>query len=619
MAKQLVNPFERHIEKLVLALAALVLIGVLIKFVFSSPNKLQLGNEPATPGNVDARLAQKANDILERIRNAKPQVTPHDSRLDEFVASLAPIKSDGLPSAVALGPPVPIVDAPDVASGRATLVPIPAPPKPKVVHGRNTLLVSNPQTGDVRTPVDWVMLAIPFDVKGQSERQRRVWGATKADVIFATPEVQRRSQNADGSWSEGDWKTITTWPSLKMPPPPAIRLMEDRGKPIANKDDQKNADRYQEEIVLPQVQLAALRPMPPTFTKDESPWKFPIVTSYEDVVKQDQEFLFPADPSAAVEDRYGLKPTDSGKAKPEPKSPAQALSQEFDDAKAQMELGRKTWSANEVLRAYNRALEITVNKDAPADLKAKAQKLMKEAETLAEDIRRRPAGGQPQPGGDSKGPVKRDKLPIQDIWAYDAAAGSIVNGETYQYRMRVRVLNRLAGYPESFANPTDAAEVIVAGEWSEPTDPIRIPPASWYFVTREDKARREVHVEFFRWYDGVWIKTKSSVNFREGDVLTHQELVAVPSLDNRSEVARTTVDFGEDLVLLDIDFSRPLRERKAGSSTAGVKFAAQATPATAAVFVDGKDGLHERIVAVDKDNPQKKKITIWNPGKQAAP
>jgi hypothetical protein len=246
MAKQLVNPFERHVEKLVLAIAGLLLIGVMLKFVFSSPNKIPLGSEPVTPGVVDARLALKANEILERIRNAKPQAVEHDPKFDEFVASLEPIKAVELPLAAALAPEVPMVDAGDVGKGDAQLVAIPASPKPVFTSGRNTLEAADPQGGGVvRTPVDWVMLAIPFGVKAQSDLQKRAWGATLADVIFATPEIQRRTRKSDGTWSDGDWQTISCWPSHKMRNPPAIRLSQSGSDVVANKDDLREVAKYQ--------------------------------------------------------------------------------------------------------------------------------------------------------------------------------------------------------------------------------------------------------------------------------------------------------------------------------------------------------------------------------------
>ncbi len=616
MAKQLVNPFERHIEKLVLAIAGLLLIGVMVKFVFSSPNVVQLGQETAMPGTIDGRLAQKANEILERIRSAKPPAIEHDPKFDDFVASIAPLEVKGLRVATAIGPEVPIVDEPGVATGRATLVVIPPAPKPVYTMGRNTLVSANAAGGD--TAVDWVMLAIPFDVKGMSELQRRAWGATQSDVIFATPEVQRRMRHSDGSWSDGDWETIANSPSYKMPNPPTIRLMDEGGKIVANKDDLRAVQRFQEEMADPRVQLAILRPLPPTFAAGEQPWKFPLITTYENVVKQDQQFLTPNNPSAPVEDRYGIGVA-AGKAKPEPKTASQVITQELDDARAQMESGRTLWSKNEVTLAYNRAIEVTSSKEATPEQKAKAQKLMKEAEQLIVDIQHNPKGFKAGkgPAGLAEAPKKREQSPQQDIWGYDAGVGSITNGETYQYRMRARVLNRLAGVPESFADPKDAQVVIVAGDWSEPTDPIHIPEDSWYFVTRDDKNKREVFVEFFRWYEGVWVKSKAE-NFVEGEVLEHQERTPVPGKEDRSVAETPTVPYGEDLILLDIEFSRPLRERKSGSGKEGVKFAAQPTPETAAVFVDSKGRLHERVVVVDKENTQKRKIEVWSPSKKAS-
>ncbi len=621
MAKQLVNPFERHVEKLVLAIAGLLLIVVMVKFVFSSPNKVLLGTEPATPSVVDARLNQKANDILNFLKDRKPSVVEHDPKFDDFVRNIAPIKANTLPLASALGPDMPIVDASGVKMGDAILVAIPPAPKPVYTLGRNTLITSNPQSGETRTPLDWVMLAIPFDVKGQSDLQRRAWGATQADVIFATPEIQRRMRKSDASWSENDWQTITTSPSYKMPNPPTVRLAESGGKVVTNKDDQRAVAKYQEDMADPRVQLAILRPFPPTFAGNEQAWKFPPVTTYEDVVKQDQEFLTPTNPSAPIEDRYGGSPTDTGKPKPEPKTATQALSQELDDARAQLEAGRKLWSKNDVTLAFNRAIEIANSKEATSDQKTKAQKLMKEAEQQIVDIQHNPNGppgpsrGGPK-GGAPEAPKVREKSPKQDVWAYDAAPGSIVNGETYQYRMRARVLNRLAGVPESFKKPEDAQVMVVAGEWSEPTLPIHIAEDSWFFVTREDKNKREVFVEFFQWYEGIWVKSKAK-NFTEGEVLDFQDRVPVPGEDPTVAVTPTVL-FGEDLTLLDIDFSRPMRERKSGNTATGVKFATQPTSATAAVFVDGLGGLHERVVAIDKENPLKKEIAkvLWSPPKK---
>lgn len=611
MAKQLVNPIERHVEKLVLGIAGLLLIGVLMKFVFTSPNKVALGGAEVTPGSIDAHLGQKAKEVLARMRNAPAQAESHEPKFEEFARQLSPVKGLELPLASVFAPEIPMVDDPDVIKGRAQLVAIPAPPKPVYTMGRNTLI-----QGDKRIPVDWVHLAIPFDVKGVSELQRKAWGATLSDVIFATPEVERRMRRADGRWSDEDWRKVECSPAFKMPPAPSVRLEQTSGGVVANKADLKAVEDYLKDLQDPRNQIGILRPMPPNFSRDETPWKPPLISGYDALVMQDQEFLTPNNPTAPVEDRYGASVSDAGKARPEPKSPAQLLSHELDDARAQLEKARQIWSKNDAVLAYNRALAVSEDKEAGADLKTKAQRMMREAELLIVDIERNPTPRRTT--GPTTTEVKvRPKSDVQTVWAIDAAPDSIVNGETYQYRMRPRVMNRLAGVPESFSNPLDAQVLIVAGEWSQPTDPIFVPPDSLFFVTRDDRSRREIYVEFFRWYDGVWVKSKAA-NFGEGQELTFEERVPVPKIGNPSEAETPMVYFGEDLTLLDIEFSRPLRERKSGTTREGVRFASQAEPTTAAVFVDKQGRLRERVVTVDKEDPTKKSIKIYTPTRRAS-
>ncbi|MCH7632724.1 MAG: hypothetical protein IIB59_05885, partial [Planctomycetes bacterium] len=64
MAKQLVNPLERHVEKAVVGLAALLLLGVIARYLVTTPNQIELGGETVTPRTIDAKVAQKAREAL---------------------------------------------------------------------------------------------------------------------------------------------------------------------------------------------------------------------------------------------------------------------------------------------------------------------------------------------------------------------------------------------------------------------------------------------------------------------------------------------------------------------------------------------------------------------------
>ena len=620
MAKQLVNPIERHVEKIVLVITGVLLIAVVVGYVFTSPNKIPLGSEPVTPGGIDARLVLKANEVLDRIKNARPQARPHDPLYADFAAALGPGEGGPLPLAVALSPAVPLIDSPEGVAGRATLVKVRGPEKPAYTLGRNTLLVKDPQGNEIRQPTDWVTISVKIDVRAQSELQRKAWGATKANVIFVPPEVERRMRRPDGSWSDDDWRPITCWPALTLPAPPNLRMLADGDKTVVSTDDQRTFEKYDADLSEPPVQLATIRPLPPAIVDDGHRWRFPLITSYEDVLREDDEFLHAKDvPLANPDDRYGLKSVEPAKpVKPGPQTQAEILNRQFEDARGLLESARKTRDKNQATTAYNEATTIVNSREAPPDLKEKASRLQKEADQLVQDIARetvfgKKPGQQPEAKTDSTKPV-REKLPHQQTWAHDWAANSVVNGATYQYRIRIRTLNRLAGYPESFQNPQDAGVIFIAGEWSEPTDPITIPQASLFFVTRDDVKRREIGVEFYRWYDGVWI-TSRAAKFNEGNKLAYQTRVAVPGIPDRNEVQNALVDFAVDATLLSIDFARSHRERKAGTGAEGVKFGPVAT-GTSAVFVDSNGQLSERVVALDKAHPAKKKVEIYTPPKR---
>lgn len=614
MAKQLVNPIERHVEKAVLGIAGLLLIGVVVKYVFTSPNKTKLGQEFVTPGAIDAKLAQKANEIRQRIFDTRPQEVTHDPLYDDFRTALSSLKGDALPLAVALGPPVPLIDSPEAVAGRATLVKVQRPDKPAYSFGRNTMLVKDAQGNEVRRPADWVTISVMLDVKAQSDLQRKTWGATKADVIFAPPDVQRRMRRADGSWSDEDWQEVI------VPPPPEVRKMQEgAAKASASKDYQKAFEADEAAMLEPQVQLAILRPLPPKMVSDEHPWRFPIITVYEDVLKQDDEYLHPKDlPLASPDDRYGLKSVESTKGAKPIKTLTDPLAQDLENTKKLLEEARKTRSKNDATIAFNQAQSINNNIQAPADVRERAGLLMKEADLLIQDIAHNaapPVQVNP-PGPQTAAKPLRIRLPNQQIWVLDWAAGDIINGETYQYRIRIRVLNRLAAFPDSFEDPKNAAVIFIAGEWSEPTDPIKIPDASLFFVTRDDAKRREIGVEFFRWYDGVWI-TSGAAKFNEGEKLSYETRTKVPRLDDRTAADTPLVSFSADMTLIDIDFAKSNRERKAGTVATGVKFG-QATTTTSAVFVDSAGRLVERVVSIDKAHPAKRKAAaeIWVPQKK---
>jgi hypothetical protein len=619
MAKQLVNPIERHVEKAVLGLAGLALVAIIARFVITSPNQLELGGERATPNTIDQRVGQKTADVLARLRAAQPQPQVVEPLYDEFDAALKPIDKPPLALAVTLAPEVPIVDKGIVFGGQATLVRPKAPTKPVVSHGRGTL-VTLTAAGDTRfVPSDWASVSAIFDTKAFLEVQKREYAPKGEDLVFAPPQLQRRQLRPDGSWSDGDWKDVTPSPAVKLPKEPVVVLTDEGGgKLTVDKDLLKAIESFRVDLAKPEMQLEVIRPLPPAMHLPTR-WAVPAIGPHRELLKMDDEFLRPNDPpSTDPDDRYGLSVAPVAKQTPKQLTPEQTRAESMKEAQKLMESAKQNDSVNEAIRAANLMAEIITDREASAADKERAQKIRDDAEQIERDIRRRAVTGitkQPAPGtaATSVKPA-REKLPAQQLWAHDAAPGSIENGAVYQYRMRFRVFNALAGGPTKFSNPADAAVVFVESEWSPPSDPVHIEPASLFFVTSDDAKDQEISAEFYQWYFGVWLKPERRVKAGIGDLLRDKQRVPAPDINDDTKMDRPEIEFAADATVVDIDFDRPLRERKQGTTPKGVRFAAPAA-STSVVFMDSQGRLEERFMLLDKVNPQKREAESrkWTP------
>lgn len=620
MAKQLVNPIERHLEKAVLGLTGLALVAVIALYLVTSPNQIELGQEKVSPSTIDGKVAQKAADIVGKLRAAPLKTSIPQSLFEDFAGSLAPLGHTPLPMAVAIGPEVPIVDVAGRASGQVELVKVNRPDKPTVSHGRGTIVVAGAGGLLQHVPVDWVTVSALFAVKAQSELQSLEYGATRDEVVFAPPDIQRRQRLPNGSWSHEGWTDVKAWPSPPVPPAPVITMFDEGGKSVVDKEQLKKIDEFYSKLQHPKMQLDILRPMPPTMAPPTR-WALPVITTYREVMNQDDEYLFPNEPpSTDPFDRYGLSGETSKRQETVAVlTPAEKIARNLQDGQKLLESARQNQSENDAIRAYNLGHDVATERAASAADKAKAEKLKADATQAINDIKRWIAmggGAIPPPAGQPAGqPVKkRERLPVQQIWAHDAAVDSIRNGETYQYRIRFRIYNRLAGAPDKFKKPELAATVYIAGDWSEPSDPVVIEPATKFFVTSDNRKDEEISVEFYQWFGGVWVKPTRRIKATVGETIRDRQRTPAPAIDDPEVVDYPEVDFLADATIVDIDFDRALRERKAGTTPKGVKFGAP-SPSGSVVFVDSQGRLHERLVSLDKVHPEKREMELrkYNP------
>jgi hypothetical protein len=613
MAKQLVNPIERHAEKAVVAITALLLLGAVAKYVISTPNRMDLGGTSVTPTSIDGAVAQAAAAARDRIRNARADEPVPEPLFDEFITLLDPYGgaklSLTLARVVPLGPEVPTIDPPEdvgVVSQLPRVVPFRAA---GVSHGRTTFKLES--TSGVRhLPTNWVTVSAVFDVKGQMNELTQKYGVLNKQVQLGMPEVERREQRPDGSWSDDDWRPIAAWRPIERIPlreAPPIVLAESGDSVVVSQNSRTDFTKFVEFISPLPYQREIIRPLvPPQVNGDV--WSFPILTDRRDVLLQDDYMQF-ADKPAALEpmDIYGTAPSAQPIAKVE-LSRAEQIQQSFKEAEALVESAQKNLVVNDAIRAQNLMFEVENDPQAGSSEKTRAKRIKERAAVVENDVRRalltRPGAGAREADAPEQA-TKREPLPIQQIWVHDAAEGSVKSGRNYQYRIRAAILNTLAAQPEKFSKPENAAVAWFVGDWSEAID-VHVPEHLRVFLTGEDKRDNAIYAEFFQWFNGAWVKSRR-FKAAVGDALADRQVIEVPSDIDPKSAARATVDFDAAQAVIDIDFDRPLRERRRGDSRTGVKFG-DARTETAIVTVDESGRLVERFVATDKADDDRKAL-----------
>ena len=564
------------------------------------------------PKEIDKTVLAKAINVRERIKRAEPRDdTEFEPVYDEFVAATDPFQDDAITLAaapvLAFGPDVPVIDVSVVKVGQKKLLEIVPFDKPVTRSGRSTFHIDpEAMDGGDFIPADWVMVSALFEVEKQSERQALEYGPRLSEVVFARTELQRRARRADGRWSDDDWTSVRLYPAEPERDPPALQfeMDEQEGRLVHLRDSRNALGRFFNNLRDSAVQRDLIRPQP-LVRRDGTAWTNPGLVPRHELAMMDHEYLYPGQPVKGDPDYiYPDAPTDAVIDVGADESPAEVRERKLDAARAYLESARKTCSSNDANRAHNEAFDVANDQEASRREKTNAERLMQDSNHLLADIALKllPSCRAAQDSTDGeRDEEEMARWPRQVIWAHDAAPGSIVNGKTYQYRMRVWLYNRLAGEPQEFADAADAEQVLIPGPWSEPTDPITIEPAVMYFVTGSDESRNQVRVEVFQWFVGVWVKhaIKKGLEERVADGKTH----AVPSISVEGEIQYPTVPFDAEVTILDIEHNRPHRERDR-SGRSGVKFE-EPSAACAAVFVDAEGHLHERFLPTDKAHPSK--------------
>jgi hypothetical protein len=249
MSKKGGNFFEEHVEKIVLAIVAVVCIWLLVSRVLVSPNKVEYRGNKFSPGRIDDRIKEQAEDLEGRL-NSEPKPKPaYEPRKDGFLVLVEGNILDGNSSYADLYPLIAERYSPSAkyAIGNIDInvdFDLPANTSFEIIDDREYRLpligkVTEATAGHIRAvaylptspvdeqnaydeagsepnDVDFVTVEAKFDVVKLYENFHESFVGEDvpeewrdpclARPIFAVVQVQRRELLADSSWS--DWQDV---------------------------------------------------------------------------------------------------------------------------------------------------------------------------------------------------------------------------------------------------------------------------------------------------------------------------------------------------------------------------------------------------------------------------
>jgi hypothetical protein len=533
MAKKSGNFLEQNIDKIVLALVGVVCLAILVLMVVRSPNTMTVDRKSYGPAEIDQAVSYKTSALTEKLSGAV-QPRAYASKFNEFKSAYA----------VAVTVPQDIrfpIPAPVAGGARAFVGPYKEPKMPQlgkpvigVISGVADVPVgptidSGTEPGDV----DLVTVQCTFN-PSVLYKEMQAGFANEADLqnpVFAVVELQRQEMNEDGTWPADAWLTVK-------------RIKADRYSDILDVEQMKSkpvseAESLRAQLITVAIAIDVLQPDGYVFRSRPDRWLPPELEEKRQKLKEKMN-------------RPGSLPEGTVAPTPTPK---------------------KTSS--------------TVHQPGTGGLGAVGEAGTGRSTRPGAAPRPQPTPPTPRPGqggsglkpgpgtstGDS-GPLTPEteldalrkaianmdnKQQQATLWAHD---DSTQPGKTYRYRLRLGLLNPIAGRGRSTTDPALADKLLFWSEFSAVTQPVEISARMYLFANKYNETNGAVTIEVAKYQMARW-ETKS-YDVRPGEMIGRLEKMQ-PAVDSTgNSIPLPDVDFTTSMTVVDVE---TITEYRPGAAT----------------------------------------------------
>jgi len=579
MARRHMGFVERHGEKLVFGMAGVVLTGVVLFCAVRSPNRIRVEGRALAPEEFYKLLAVRADHARQAIREA------HLAELEELpqLASKAKVARGPFLAAGSPGPRIPRLD--DLVELRnIKLATILAPTLPIASTGKAYAAVPKATEAsilDARQPArlpslvpgqDWHWVTLAAVISRHAQRQAFLaanYALGRLDFIVTDVEAERQEQTRNGTWRTAE--LIKPYQQLRLIGPRETQLHEDKFGYEVDPQDWGWIHAYRQQLGQREAQAAILRAPFQPFLAEQRP-------EDDDCFAWTVPATLPANDGTEItlcDAAYGLRfAVDESPGSAFLKGSAAALAQ-LKQAKEAMATGWETVGLQPYLEAAEDLRSIAADASVPNGLRQAAARVLEPNQgeiAYATQLRRAEQARQEMAVDTGLGP------PVEPMWITDT---TVEPGKTYRYRIRLFALNPYAGAPTYLANPHDASRLILEGQWSPWSKPIRVKPIHHLFlIGPDDEAQKTVRVQLYQWSRGTWENGSTTVG-----------------IGNTLVIERHTSRLTYDGVVHKIDFHHPYVEDRAREQDSR-RTAASETVALTLAKSDGS--LEEHFAARDK-------------------